>query len=77
MEAKGRLTEYQFYGSYEVGGTRAVFLGKNKMVVVARAGDRIEGKYLINKIEANEIKIKALDINKTFRIDVEEFRNDE
>ncbi|WDP90745.1 MAG: hypothetical protein HUN04_13980 [Desulfobacter sp.] len=75
QEAKANLTKYQFYGSYEVGGTRAVFLGKNKMILVARAGDRIDGKYLIDKIDAKEIKIQALDINKTFQLDLKEFRN--
>ncbi len=37
QEARANLIQYQFYGSYEVGGTRAVFLGKNKMMLVARA----------------------------------------
>lgn len=75
QEAKTGLAQYQLYGSYEVGGTRAVFLGQDKMVFIARAGDRIEGKYLIHEIGATEITLQALDINKTFQFDLEAFGN--
>ncbi len=75
-EAKEYITSYKLYGSYQQNGTRAVFLSKNKLVLVAKIGDRINGKYLINDINNQQIMIKALDINKTFHLDLREFKNE-
>jgi hypothetical protein len=70
------LLSYKFYGSYKSQETRAIFLVKDKLVLVASVGDRIEGKYLIEELQDNYIRIKALDLNETIHIDMREFNND-
>lgn len=75
-EAKEYLASYTFYGTFESEGIRSVFLAKDKMVLVARTGDRLDGKYLIEEIQENHIRIKALDLNETIQLDIGEF-NDE
>lgn len=76
QEVKDYLFSYTFYGSYKSEDQTAVFLGKNKLVLVAKRGDRLDGKYLIDEIRDNYIRIKALDLNETIHLDTREF-NDE
>ena len=76
LEAKEYIATYTLYGIYKSEGTKAVFLSKNKLMLVARTGDRLDGKYLIDDIQDNYIKIKALDLNETIHFDMREF-NDE
>ena len=71
------ITSFTFLGSYESGSRKAIFLSKNKLVLVARIGDRINGKYLMEEINEDKIRIKALDINETIHIDIKEFNDDE
>ena len=75
-EIKEYIASYTLYGIYKSEDIKAVFLAKNKMVLVARTGDRLDGKYLIDDIQDNYIKIKALDLNETIHFDMREF-NDE
>ncbi len=70
------LLSYKFYGTYKSQGTRAIFLVRDKLVLVASVGDRIEGKYLIEELKDNYIRIKALDLNETIHIDMREFNNE-
>ncbi|MCK5099635.1 MAG: hypothetical protein KAR45_16115 [Desulfobacteraceae bacterium] len=70
------LLSYRFCGTYKSEGQRAVFLLRDKLVLVASAGDRIYGKYLIEEIQDNYIRIKALDLNETIHIDMREFNNE-
>ncbi len=70
------ILRYRFYGSYKSENKRAVFLVKEKLVLVASTGDRIDGKYLIKEIQDNYIQLKALDINETIHIDMREFNNE-
>lgn len=76
MKVKEYLSSYRVYGTYKSGNTKAVFLGKDKLVLVARTGDRLDGKYLIDDIQENHIRIKALDINETIHLDMREFNNE-
>ncbi len=75
-EIKEYISSYTLYGIYKSEDTKAVFLSKNKLVLVARTGDRLDGKYLIDDIQENHITIKALDLNETIHFDMREF-NDE
>lgn len=75
-DAKEYLASYRYYGTFESKGITSVFLAKDKMVLVARTGDRLDGKYLIEEIRENHIRIKALDLNETIQLDIGEF-NDE
>ncbi len=73
---KEYLASYKFYGSYDSAGKKAVFLAKNKLVLVARKGDRIDGKYEIEDIQEDFIRIKAVDLNQTMDIKIGEFNDD-
>jgi hypothetical protein len=75
-EIKEYIASYKFYGAYTSGEKKAVFLGKNKLVLVARTGDRIDGKYEIDDIQEELIRIKALELNETIDINIREFNND-
>jgi hypothetical protein len=44
------ITSYKIYGSYEGEDGKAVFLSKDKLVLVAKEGDRLDGKYVIDEI---------------------------
>ena len=75
-EIKEYIASYRLYGIYKSKDTKAVFLEKDKLVLVARIGDRLDGKYLIDDIQDDYITIKALDLNETIHLDMREF-NDE
>ncbi|MFH2059883.1 MAG: hypothetical protein ABIJ59_13395 [Pseudomonadota bacterium] len=76
LEAKKYITSYRFYGIYTTKDTKAVFLAKDKLVVVARIGDRLDGKYLIDDIQDSYITITALDLNETIHFYMREFNNE-
>ena len=75
-QVKDYIASYRYYGSYHSGDKKAVFLVKNKLVLVARKGDRIDGKYLIDDIQDDFIRIKALELNQTIDIHLGEFNDD-
>ena len=75
-EAKAYLASYKIDGIYESEGTKAVFLSKEKLVLVAKIGDRLDGKYLIEDIQKDHVRIKALDLNETINLDLREFNNE-
>jgi len=76
QEVKEYISSYRVYGTYKDKNTKAVFLAKNKLVLVAKIGDRLDGKYLINDIQDNYIGIKALELNETIHLDMREFNNE-
>jgi hypothetical protein len=76
LAIKEYIASYKFYGSYDSAGKKAVFLAKNKLVLVARTGDRIDGKYEIEDIQDDFIRIKATDLNQTIDINIREFNDD-
>ena len=76
QEIKEYLCSYRVYGTYKSENTKAVFLSKNKLVLCAKIGDRLDGKYLIDDIQDNYITIKALALNETIHLDMREFNNE-
>ena len=76
QRAKEHISAFTFLGTYKSAGKRAIFMGKDKLVLVVRAGDRIDGNYLVEEITDNSIRIKALDINETIHLDIREFNNE-
>ncbi len=76
QRAKEHISSFTFLGTYKSEGKRAIFMGKDKFVLVVRAGDRIEGNYLVEEITDSSVKIKALDINETIHLDIREFNNE-
>ena len=77
QQVKDYISSYSVLGMYKSKDTNAVFLSKNKLVLVAKIGDRLDGKYLIDDIQDNYIKIRALDLNETIHLDMREFNNEE
>ena len=69
------LLSFTFMGGFQRGKEKAVFLSRGNQVLVARTGDRINGKYLITAIDENSITIRALDINETIHLDMREFND--
>ncbi len=76
QEIKEYLCSYRVYGTYKSENTKAVFLSKNKLVLCAKIGDRLDGKYLIDDIQDNYIRIKALALNEIIHLDMREFNNE-
>ncbi len=76
QQIRDYLCSYKIYGTYKSEDIKAVFLSKNKLVLVAKTGDRLDGKYLIDDIQENYIKIRALDLNETIHLDMREFNNE-
>lgn len=76
QKAKEYVASYKFYGSYKSRTTRAIFLARDKLVLVAKKGDRLNGKFQIDDIQDNHIRIKALDLNETIHLDMREFNNE-
>lgn len=74
--AKEHISSFTFLGTYKSEGKRAVFMGKDKLVLVVRAGDRIDGNYLVEEITDVSVRIKALDINETIHLDIRDFNNE-
>jgi regulatory protein YycI of two-component signal transduction system YycFG len=75
-EAKAYLASYKIEGTYESENVKAVFLSKEKLVLVLKAGDRLDGKYLIEDIQKDRVRIKALDLNETINLDLGELNNE-
>jgi len=71
------LLSFTFLGKFQRGEEKAIFLSRNNLVLVARIGDRINGKYLIEAIEEDSITIKALDINETLHLEMRLFNDKE
>ena len=76
-EVRNYLTSYRIYGGFEGEQEKAVFMAKNKLVLVAREGDRLDGKYLIEDIGDTHIRITALDLNRTLHLNLRDFNNEE
>ena len=67
------LGRFKVLGSYESDGEKAIFLGREKEMLVVRIGDRIDGKYLVQDITDESVILKAEFINETVHIDMSEF----
>lgn len=76
QKAKEYVASYKLYGSYKSKNTKAIFLARDKLVLVAKKGDRLNGKFQIDDIQDNHIRIKALDLNETIHLDMREFNNE-
>lgn len=75
-EARAYLSSFTLYGTFKDGRKSAIFLSRDKQVMVARSGDRLDGKYLIQDIQDAYITFKVLGVNQTLRLDMREFKNE-
>ncbi|WP_124327304.1 hypothetical protein [Desulfonema ishimotonii] len=67
------LGKFQVIGLYAQGDELSVFLQREKQVLIVRKGDRLDGKYQVEKITAESITLRADHINDTVHIDLEQF----
>jgi len=73
QRVKKDLSRFTVFGTYTTGHERAVFFEKGKQILVVREGDRIEGKYKVEKITPQSIIVKAESINERVHIDMSAF----
>lgn len=76
QEAIDYISSLRFLGYYESGSDKAIFFSREKLVIVARKGDRLNDKYLLEEITDKAIRINALDINEIIHLDIKEFHNE-
>lgn len=67
------LARFKVMGLFEDKGEKAVFLQRGKDILVVREKDRIDGKYRIEEIEGQTIRLTALEIGETVYIDMSDF----
>jgi len=67
------LSRLKVIGLYASGQDRAVFFQRNKQTLVVRKGDRIDGKYRIIDISAENIILEAEHVTEKIHIDLTPF----
>ena len=67
------LSQLKVIGLYVSGRDRAVFFQRNKQTLVVRKGDRIDGKYLVSDITAENITLEAEHLKEKVHIDLKPF----
>lgn len=67
------LSRFRVFGSYRSKGETVLFLERGNEILVVRQGDRINGKYLVKRIEDESIVLRAEHINEDVHIDLSEF----
>ena len=66
----------QVAGIYMSGADLAVFLQREKQIMVIRRGDRIDGKYLVEKLTSEALTLRSGKNEKTVVIDLKQFLKD-
>ncbi|MBW2741054.1 MAG: hypothetical protein JRE64_19920 [Deltaproteobacteria bacterium] len=69
---KKELSKFRIFGSHESGDGIVLFLERGKQIIVIRKGDRIDGKYLVEKITKQLVTISADNIDEKLHIDLGE-----
>jgi len=69
---KKDLSKFRIFGSHESGDKIVLFLERGKQIIVIRKGDRIDGKYLVEKITKQLVTISADNIDEKLHIDLGE-----
>lgn len=67
------LGRFRVFGSYRSGNDKVLFLERGNDILVVREGDRINGKYLVKRIEEESLVLRAEQINEDVHIDLSEF----
>jgi len=70
---KEDLSRFKLFGYYITAGRPAIFFEKGKDVYVVRQGDRIDGKYLVEKITQQSVSLRAEHIDEVIIIDLGSF----
>lgn len=65
------IRQFTIFGIYERNKEKVVFLEKGKDVLMVREGDRIDGKYLIERITDQEVVFKVEELNAPITINIQ------
>ncbi len=65
------IRRFTIFGIYEKNKEKIVFLEKEKDVLMVREGDRIEGKYRVERITDQQVVIKEENSNASVTIDIQ------
>jgi len=66
------LSEFRIFGSHERGDEKVLFLERGKQIIVIHKGDKIDGKYLVEKITKQLITLSTDNIDEKVHIDLGE-----
>ena len=67
------ISQFKFFGSYKTQDDNAIFLEREKEVLVLRKGDKIDGKFLVEKISQQDVSLKVEDMDERVHIDLGNF----
>lgn len=65
------IQQFRIFGLYEKAGKKILFLEKDKDVLMVREGDRIHGKYLVERITDRDVVFKSEDMNVSVAMDMD------
>ncbi|MBC2695639.1 MAG: hypothetical protein HF982_10275 [Desulfobacteraceae bacterium] len=65
---KKELSKFRIFGSYESGDEIVLFLERGKQIIVIHKGDRIDGKYLVEKITKQLVTLSTDNIDEKLHI---------
>lgn len=68
------LAVYRVIGAYKSRGHHAVFLERGREVMVVRAGDTINGRFIVDEITGEAVKLKVDGVEDEILIDMTEFK---
>jgi hypothetical protein len=66
------IAQFKVFGFYRSKGETVIFLERENEILVVREGDRIDGKYLVKRIEKETMILRAEQLQEDFRIDLSE-----
>lgn len=75
QEAIREISGYRIFGIFEDENKRFVFLSKGDQIIVAGEGDRLEDKFRVDEIEKTHVKIMALHVNESLRLEMSDLQN--
>ena len=70
---KNEISQFKIFGSYETPDDKAIFFERGKQVLVIRKGDKIDGKFLVEKISQQDVSLKSEEIDDRMHIDLGDF----
>lgn len=73
---KKELSKFRIFGLHESGGETVLFLERGKQILLIHKGDRIDGKYLVEKITKQLVTLSTDNIDEELHIDLGELHID-
>jgi hypothetical protein len=66
---RNEINQFKIFGSYETPDDKAIFFERGKQVLVIREGDKIDGKFIVEKISQQDVSLKSEEIDDRIHID--------